>query len=392
MATNSKRQLALIQKRVAAMGSRWQALLKPAIDRIDSNIKSGLSVEKAVAEAWSATGASKVISSELKKQTLEAAYLAAGGVEAVYSRPAFEQAILGSKWAGDITTIKRLNGASAQMRRAVTDTIRGAVVRGESVRTLALKIADGFHALPMVPTNVFPADALPAKLADLISRSTAAGVDPKLIGDLRNFRNRYVAGIGGRFPDTSRLGAAYRDLTIKLETGTAAQISRAISAAVNQKARYIGERIARTEMGRAHWESFAATKLDDPQVAAIRFRLSSDHPHEDICDLITSVDNGWGAGVYRRDSLPPYPFHPNCICWYEEIFIAEVAGKNYEGGAAPVKRLLNSVPAASRAAMMGAQYRADEFKKNPSRVLQQVAQYQKPRPLKPVILPNMLSE
>jgi hypothetical protein len=373
------------------MGQRWQVLLRPAVDRIERNLKAGLPAREAVTEAWKATGASAAITKELQRGVLQAAYSGAGGVDAVLSRPAFEQAVLGSTWAGDnIPTIVRLRNAPRQMQAAVTSSVRSAVIQGDSVRTLALKISDNFFARPLIPTMAVSGDPLPAQLLELTQRAVSGGLDPILVGDLRRFRAEYIDKIGGRFPDTSKLGAAYRELTQRLESGTDAQIASAIRAAVYHKARYLGERIARTEMARANFEGFAAQKFEDKQVAAIRFRLSPGHPKEDICDFICSVDNGWGAGVYKRDSLPPYPFHPNCICWFEEIYISEVSGKAWEGGTKPAQRLLQRQSFSSRAAMLGAKYRAKEFARNPAGVYSQMAQWKGLQPLKPVILPDML--
>jgi len=387
---STKSQLKEINRRVAAMGRQWQELLRPAIDRIERNLKAGMAPQKAVAEAWQATGASKIITDGLRADVLNAAYDGAGGYDAVLSRPAFEQAILGSKWAGDMTTIIRLTRAPRKMQAAVADTVRSAVIRGDSVRNLAIKLADGFFSRPMVPTTGSFGDALPKKLLELTDRAVSGGLEPKLVGELRKFRDDYIDQIGGRFPDTSKLGAAYRDLVTKLESGTEKQIARSIEAAVNQKARYIGERIARTEMARANWEGFAANKFADPQVTAVRFRLSSDHPKEDICDFITSLDSGLGAGVYPKNDLPSYPFHPNCICWYEEIYAVELKGKTFEGPEKGAVKLLNSAPTNSRAAMMGANYRAKEFKADPQKALQLVAGWGGLSKLKPVILPDML--
>jgi hypothetical protein len=371
------------------MGKRWQVLLRPAVDRIGRNLQAGMTAREAVADAWKATSANKVIAQELQQQVLRAAREGAGLVDSALSPPAFEKAILGNAWAGDnITTIVRLQRAPRQMQAAVAGAVRAAVIQGESVRTLALKISDNFFARPLIPTMAVTGDPLPAQLLDLIQRGVSGKYDPALIADLRKFRASYIDQLGGRFPDTSRLGAAYRDLAQKLEGATEAQLLKSIQAAVYQKARYLGERIARTEMARANWEGFAAQKFEDSQVVAIRFRLSPAHPKEDICDFMTQLDSGLGAGVYPKNQLPQYPFHPNCICWYEEIYAHELKGKEWTGAKAGAKRLLRSVPASSRAAMMGAKYRAKDFRRDPERALNLVAGWNGLSKLEPVIFPR----
>ncbi len=370
------------------MGARWQGLLRPAIDRIERNLQAGMNAREAVADAWKATGARATIAGELQREVLWAARQGSN-ILPKDSTAAFEQRILGSKWAGaDISTIVRLRNAPKQMQVAVTGAVRSAVLQGEAVRSLSLKIADKFFARPLIPTMAVQGDPLPAQLLDLVQRAVSGGYDPALIGDLRKFRADYIDQIGGRFPDTSKLGAAYRDLAQKLESGTGQQIANAIQAAVNQKARYLGERIARTEMARANYEGFISDKLQDSKVVAIRFRLSPGHPKEDICDLITKMDSGLGEGVYPVNRLPDYPFHPNCICWFEEIYSHELQGKTWEGAQKGAQKLLRKSSFASRAAMMGAKYRARAFAANPDSVLQQVAQWKGLSKPEPIILPD----
>jgi hypothetical protein len=49
-------------------------------------------------------------------------------------------------------------------------------------------------------------------------------------------------------------------------------------------------------------------------VTGVRFKLSPSHPLPDICDAITGANLGYGMGVYPMESMPSYPFHPNCDC------------------------------------------------------------------------------
>lgn len=78
---------------------------------------------------------------------------------------------------------------------------------------------------------------------------------------------------------------------------------------------YNARRLAHTEVAKAYGASKDQAAIMTPGAKGMRFMLSNSHPVFDICDLITGADDyGLGQGVYPFDSLPEYPFHPNCLC------------------------------------------------------------------------------
>ena len=102
------------------------------------------------------------------------------------------------------------------------------------------------------------------------------------------------------------LQAAYNELLEAVRKGNEKAIEKAVEVAVNEKSRYVAERITRTEMARAWADGFIAKMKTDADIVAVKFKLSSRHPVFDICDMYAKADMyGLGAGIYPKDKLPP---------------------------------------------------------------------------------------
>ena len=151
------------------------------------------------------------------------------------------------------------------------------------------------------------------------------------------------------------LQAAYNKLLEAVKKGNEKAIEKAVEVAVNEKSRYVAERITRTEMARAWADGFLAKIKDDADIVAVKFKLSSRHPVFDICDMYAKADMyGLGAGIYPKDKLPPLPVHPHCLCRYVEVIEGEVdmqqqRDRVQEAG----DKWLNSLPEARRAQVLG---------------------------------------
>ncbi len=95
--------------------------------------------------------------------------------------------------------------------------------------------------------------------------------------------------------------------------------------AVQEKSRYVAERIARTESARAWADGFIARYETDDTVAAYRWEVSSAHPCTDVCDMYANADLwGLGKGIYPKDQCPTLPAHPHCLCYLSPIYEGEV--------------------------------------------------------------------
>ena len=151
------------------------------------------------------------------------------------------------------------------------------------------------------------------------------------------------------------LQAAYNELLEAVQKGNEKAIEKAVEVAVNEKFRYVAERITRTEMAMAWTDGFWAKVQDDDDVVAVKFKLSSRHPVFDICDMYAKADMyGLGAGIYLKDKLPPLPVHPHCLCWYVEVIEGEVDMQQQRDQVrAAGDKWLNSLPKSRSAQVLG---------------------------------------
>lgn len=137
---------------------------------------------------------------------------------------------------------------------------------------------------------------------------------------LRNIRKR----LSQNGALTKALKTAYKQLIETAQTGAEEALNKACWVAMQEKSRYIADRIAQTEMARAWADGFIAKMKTDADIVAVKFKLSSRHPVFDICDMYAKADMyGLGAGIYPKDKLPPFPVHPHCLCRYVEVIEGE---------------------------------------------------------------------
>lgn len=144
----------------------------------------------------------------------------------------------------------------------------------------------------------------------------------------------------GLRPDTTAYNhfrTSLYELLDKVDGGNKKSIERAIQTSVEEKSRYVAERIARTEAARARYDAFIARYGEDEDVVAYQWKLGSRHPAEDICDMYADADlYGLGKGVFPKDAAPVNPAHPHCLCHYAPVYRSELEGKkrsnNVEAG------------------------------------------------------------
>ena len=224
---------------------------------------------------------------------------------------------LDKPWDGSgMTLSKKLHGADMKMREAITDTIREQLKRNSAWTEAAKALYDGYdHG------NVVRPQQLPKYLSAV--RYATQG-SPEALREARKvFYN--IERLSKSGAPTKSLKAAYSGLLRAAQTGTEEQLEKACYVAIQEKSRYVAQRIIRTELARAYSDGFNAKIMQDDDVVAVRLRLSSRHPVFDICNLFAEADMyGLGKGVYPKDKMPPVPLHPHCMCRYEEVYAWEV--------------------------------------------------------------------
>lgn len=96
---------------------------------------------------------------------------------------------------------------------------------------------------------------------------------------------------------------------------------RNVYPGVSKKVDYNAQRLVRTSINHAFYNSNIESCKKNPFVDGVKWNLSGAHYSrqverfgEDICDEYTSSDNyGLGPGIFPKDKVP-IP-HPNCLCY-----------------------------------------------------------------------------
>ncbi|MCK7493264.1 MAG: hypothetical protein MZW92_18875 [Comamonadaceae bacterium] len=119
--------------------------------------------------------------------------------------------------------------------------------------------------------------------------------------------------LGGAGIRTAALRSAYEQIFNEAIAGASKRRrDRALRQVIEERNRYFANRIAQTEIARAHADRVADEFLADPTIEVVEVRMSPSHPVTDICDLFARQDRfGLGPGLYLK--LAPKPiFHPHC--------------------------------------------------------------------------------
>lgn len=212
---------------------------------------------------------------------------------------------------------EKLHGAEQKMHNMIADTVRQQMRRNAAWTDAARALYDGYEQ----GGDIVRAQDLPQYIKQV--RKATLG-DRKAIQTQKKALGNIVR-LGRNGAPNKALRASYAQLVKAVQEGTEEQLEKAIQVAVNEKSRYVAERIVRTEMARAYADGFLRKAMDDEDVVAIRFKLGTRHPKFDICDLYAGADlYGLGKGVYPKDKVPSLPVHPHCLCRYVELYVGEV--------------------------------------------------------------------
>lgn len=84
---------------------------------------------------------------------------------------------------------------------------------------------------------------------------------------------------------------------------------------------YAATRLGRTELNAAFHRQ-QVVEADREWVRGVRWNLSRSHPGKDACDALAKHDDGLGAGVWEKRSVPDKP-HPQCMCYLTYDLMSE---------------------------------------------------------------------
>ena len=290
---------------------RTQREINKAIDSFEKEVKVqlslGLTPNEAVRKAYA-----KYPVMDMMKATLQAelvnTFMAGDGDNVPYSAKSISQAMSESWASDDLTLSKRLYRRSSTIRNEVADTIKQALKTNKTVKGLAKSIFDGYGKGGIIPE---------ASIPKFLSKLSDINISGEATPEAKRKERELLRSVKGKIArlNTPYLRAAYNEVAAAVEDGNEIRLQKAIYNATQEKARYHAERIARTENARAYADGQMNRFLDDDDIVAFQWKLSSRHPRYDICDFYANADlYGLGKGVYPKDKFPRLPAHPHCMC------------------------------------------------------------------------------
>ena len=353
MMTTTDRLAQLINK----LNKSWRRDAKKAVAYLQRLIASGMKFEEALDNVQRHYGKLFTLP-ELKPALVEAAAYAYGIVPTMLTKAQVESMgeELADKWdESGMTLSEKLHGVGVKMRGAIVSTLQEQMRRNKTWTEAARALYDGYGDDGQ---NVYNGGK------DIISRQdlpkylqkvrVATGNDLQALAEQRQAIDN-INRLAKNGAPNKALQAAYNKLLEAVQKGNEKAIEKAVEVAVNEKSRYVAERITRTEMARAWADGFIAKMQKDADIVAVKFKLSSRHPVFDICDMYAKADMyGLGAGIYPKDKLPPLTVHPHCLCRYGEVIEGEVDMQQQRDQVREAgDKWLNSLPESRRAQVLG---------------------------------------
>lgn len=339
------------------LNKSWRKDAKKAVAYLQRLIASGMKFEEALDNVQRHYGKLFTLP-ELKPALVEAAAYAYGIVPTMLTKAQVESMgeELADKWdESGMTLSEKLHGVGVKMRGAIVSTLQEQMRRNKTWTEAARALYDGYGDDGQ---NVYNGGK------DIISRQDlpkylqkvreATGNDLQALAEQRQAIDN-INRLAKNGAPNKALQAAYNKLLEAVQKGNEKAIEKAVEVAVNEKSRYVAERITRTEMARAWADGFIAKIKDDADIVAVKFKLSSRHPVFDICDMYAKADMyGLGAGIYPKDKLPPLPVHPHCLCRYVEVIEGEVDMQQQRDQVREAgDKWLNSLPESRRTQVLG---------------------------------------
>ncbi|WP_071837936.1 polymorphic toxin type 50 domain-containing protein [Selenomonas ruminantium] len=296
-----------------------------------ANLHGDDDVEGKVDAMWKAMGVGAYVGDAVRNSMLSA--YEKGTKKSISLLPsALEQA-----WdESGMTLSEKLHGADKEMRDRIVQTIREQLKLNHHAMTAARELYDGYNSGKSVTRR----QSIPKylqKVIDFARRSDLTKEDEAYLLRMVRRAQRQVDKLAADGAPNRALKSAYSELLTAVSERSEKAMQRAVHTAIEEKSRYIAERIARTEAARAWADGFVERYGHDESVVAYQWKLSSRHPKFDICNLYADANLwGLGNGIYPKDETPKLPVHPHCLCHLAPVFSSELEGKTaknrIEGG------------------------------------------------------------
>ncbi len=307
-----------IQAILTAFSMAYREKSQKVVALVTSYLADGYSVSDAVDKAMQVAAVYSFLTNAVEDAIRKAAAVGAD-VQSIPLLPELKEA-----WApSGMKLSEKLHGAEKEMRQSIVSTIKAQQKLGTHALQTARALYDGYRAGHVVRQQQLPQYL--DVIASFARKSDLTKADQQALQRLVRKAKRQVDRIGANGAPDKSLQTAYRQLLNAVDENNAKAIENAVRTAVEEKSRYVAERIARTEAARAWADGFHARYDTDDDVAAYKWTLSSRHPHYDICDMYAQADLwGLGPGVFPKDKTPILPVHPHCLCHLSLVYVTEI--------------------------------------------------------------------
>ena len=318
-----------LQRQLRAFSQAYGQKGKAIVERIQQLMDGGMTVTQAVQQAFQEYDVADWLDANVSQAIVSTAQDALGAELAGALSSAELLKALSTPWDGSgMTLSQKLHGASREMRQSIVETVQNQIRRNSTVRKTAQALYDGYGYGHMTGTQ-----ELPRYLDELTrwARSSRESMTPadqlSVLKAIRKVKAQ-ADGLADDRVTYNHFRTSLWELMDKLGHGSQKAAQRALQNAIQEKSRYVAERIARTEAARARYDAFIARYGEDEDVVAYQWKLGSRHPAEDICDMYAEADlYGLGKGIFPKDAAPVNPAHPHCLCHYAPVYRRELEGR-----------------------------------------------------------------
>lgn len=311
-----------IAKILSKFSKAFHSVMSGVAATIMTNLDDDSSVGAATAHAWAAYEVADQVGDAVRQSVKESYEVGVGRTIKLFPSH------LDKAWDDSgMTLSEKLHGSDKEMRDAIVETIKEQLKENRHAMQAARKLYDGYNSGQAVTRQ----QGIPKYLQQIVAFARHSDLTDEDRNDLlRQVRRarRQVERLGQGGAPNQALKTAYSELLDAVVNGSEKALSRSVHTAVEEKSRYVAERIARTEAARAWADGFAEKYMDDDSVVAFQWKLASRHPKFDICDLYAEANlYGLGKGIYPKNATPRLPVHPHCLCHLAPVYRSELKGK-----------------------------------------------------------------
>ena len=317
-----------LQRQLRAFSKAYGQKGKAIVERIQQLMDGGMTVTQAVQQAFQEYDVADWLDANVSQAIVSTAQDALGAELAGALSSAELLKALSTPWDGSgMTLSQKLHGASREMRQSIVETVQNQIRRNSTIQKAAQALYDGYGYGHVTRTQ-----ELPKYLNGLTRwvRSSRESMTPadqlSVLKAIRKVKAQ-ADGLADDRVTYNHFRTSLKELLAKVESGSDKAARKALQVAVEEKSRYVAERIARTEAARARYDAFIARYDEDDSVVAYKWTLSSRHPVDDICNMYAEADlYGLGKGIFPKDAAPVNPAHPHCLCHYAPVYSSELKG------------------------------------------------------------------